>query len=103
MFVFSARTFLFMACVLISLKITFFNPCHPLCGLCCSFLPKQKKNIPLPHEGTIEGNIEWEHKKIIEILHTTNSNSKGKKIEPKIKQTKNYKYKMDDNKIKTFI
>ena len=43
MFVFSARTFLFMACVLISLKITFFNPCHPLCGLCCSFLPKQKK------------------------------------------------------------
>ena len=51
-------------------------------------LTQTKKNIPLPNEGTIEGNIEWEHKKIIEILHTTNSNSKRKKIEPKIKQTK---------------
>jgi hypothetical protein len=42
MFVFSTGTYLLMADMLISTKITIFNPCHPLSGLCCSFLPKQK-------------------------------------------------------------
>ena len=58
MFVLSAPTFLLVT-KLISTKITFFNPCHPFCVV-ASY--PNKKIIPLPNEGTIEGSMEWEHK-----------------------------------------